>query len=112
MKRSGDGLLLAYLALLLFLNLFPAVPTSPVENGDKLAHFLMFLLLGFIGFARWPCLLPVPFLTEPLQLFIPGRTFSLWDMAANLIGFSAGVVIGWWYEGSRGGASLLDRGRD
>ena len=100
MKKSGDGLLLAYLVLLLLLNLSPMVPASPVENGDKVAHFAMFLLLGLLGSARWPYLLPVPFLTESLQLLVPGRTFSFLDMAANLIGFSAGVLLGWWHEGS------------
>jgi len=103
-------LLLPYVLLLLFLNLTPRVPSSSMANGDKLAHFAMFLLLGFIGFARWPYLLPIPFLTEPLQLFIPDRTFSLADMGANLIGFALGVLFGWLYEGRDEGAQLLNEG--
>jgi len=111
-KGRNDALLLVYLVFLLLLNLSPRVPTAPVENSDKLAHFAMFLLLGLLGSARWPYLLPVPFLTEPLQLFVPGRTFSFADMGANLIGFILGLIAGWWYEGRNEGAPLFHEGRD
>ena len=105
-------LLLPYIFLLLLLNLMPVTPSSPVEGGDKVAHLLEFLLLGFLGWNAWPYLLPLPVLLEFLQLFVPGRTFSPWDMAANLIGFSAGVLLGWWYEGRYQGAEVLNGGRD
>ncbi|WP_232473559.1 VanZ family protein [Thermococcus profundus] len=96
-----------YLLFLFLANLSPRVPQSPLDNGDKIAHFSMFLLLGLIGYARWPYLLPLPFL-EFLQRFIPGRTFSLLDLSANLIGFVVGVLLGWWYESSHRGTPLLD----
>jgi VanZ family protein len=101
----------AYLLFLLLLNLSPRVPQSPVDNGDKVAHFLMFLLLGLSGYSRWLYLLPLPFV-EFLQRFIPGRTFSLLDFAANLIGFTFGVSLGWWHEGSYRRTALLDEGGD
>ena len=88
-------LLLLYVLLLLFLNLTPRVPSSPVANGDKLAHLVEFAALGFLGWCLWPYLLPLPFLLEFLQLFVPGRTFSFADMAANLIGFTLGLIAGW-----------------
>ncbi|ACJ16925.1 Hypothetical protein TON_1435 [Thermococcus onnurineus NA1] len=92
-------LLAFYILLLIFLNLTPRIPSAPVENGDKLAHFAEFLILGFLGWPLWRYLTPLPFLLEFLQLFVPGRTFSPYDMAANLIGFALGVLFGWWYEG-------------
>jgi VanZ family protein len=110
-KRRNDALLGIYLLFLLLVNLSPRVPQSPVDNGDKIVHLLMFLLLGLIGYARWPYLLPLPFV-EFLQWFIPGRTFSLLDLAANLIGFSVGVLLGWWYEGSHRGTPLFNQWRD
>ncbi|NJE05328.1 VanZ family protein [Thermococcus sp. M36] len=103
---------MVYLVFLLLLNLFPRVPVSPVENGDKLVHLLMFFLLGLIGSGRWLYLLPLPFLTEFLQLLVPGRTFSFMDMAANLIGFLAGVLLGWWHEGHNEGTQVSNEGRD
>ncbi|WP_088865294.1 VanZ family protein [Thermococcus barossii] len=105
-------LLFLYVLLLLFLNLTLRIPSSPVQNGDKLAHLAEFLLLGFLGRLVWPYLTPFPFLLEFLQLFVPGRTFSLADMAANLIGFSAGVLLGWWHEGRNEGAPLFHEGGD
>ncbi|NJF25236.1 VanZ family protein [Thermococcus sp. Bubb.Bath] len=110
-KRRNDVLLVAYLLLLLLLNLSPWIPRSPVDNGDKIAHFLMFLLLGLIGSARWVYLLPLPFV-EFLQILVPERTFSLLDFAANLIGFTSGVLLGWWHEGSHRKTPLLNRGGD
>ncbi len=101
-----------YILFLLFLNLAPGTPSSPVQNGDKLVHFFEFFLLGPIGWSLWAYLLPLPVLLESLQLFVPGRTFSFADMGANLIGFSAGVLLGWLYEGSRGRAPLLNRRGD
>lgn len=105
-------LLFLYVLLLLFLNLTPRVPSSPVTNGDKLVHLLEFSALGILGWCWWAYLLPLPFLLEFLQLFVPGRTFSFADMAANLIGFTLGLIAGWWYEGRDEGAPLFHEGRD
>ncbi|NJE29889.1 VanZ family protein [Thermococcus sp. 18S1] len=105
-------LLLLYALLLLFLNLTPRVPSSPVANGDKLAHLVEFAALGFIGWRWWAYLLPLPFLLEFFQLFVPGRTFSFADIGANLIGFTLGLIAGWWYEGSHEGTEVSNEGRD
>jgi len=105
-------LLFLYVLFLLFLNLNPGVPSSPVANGDKLAHLMEFVALGFLGWRLWYYLLPLPFLMEFLQLFVPGRTFSFADMAANLIGFTLGLIAGWWYEGRDEGAPFFHEGRD
>ncbi|ASJ13251.1 VanZ family protein [Thermococcus thioreducens] len=108
MKR---GLLVVYTILLIFLNITPSVPSSPVQNGDKLVHFFEFALLGLLGRSLWVYLLPLPVLLEFFQLFVPGRTFSFADMGANLIGFALGVLIGWLHEGSHKGAQVSDPGR-
>ncbi|WP_148883296.1 VanZ family protein [Thermococcus aciditolerans] len=104
--------LFLYVLLLLFLNLTPRVPSSPVANGDKLAHLVEFAALGFLGWRLWTYLLPLPFLLEFLQLFVPGRTFSFADMCANLIGFTLGVTAGWWYDGSHEGTEVSNEGGD
>jgi len=104
--------LVSYVLLLLFLNLTPAVPSSPVPNGDKLVHLAEFVVLGFLGLPLWRYLVPLPVVLESLQLFVPGRTFSFADMGANLIGFALGVLFGWWHEGRDEGAPLLNEGRD
>lgn len=103
-------ILVPYVVLLLFLNLMPAVPSSPVPNGDKLVHLAEFAVLGFLGRFLWRYLVPLPVVLESLQLFVPGRTFSFADMGANLIGFALGVLLGWWHEGRDKGASLLHEG--
>ncbi|CAD5245057.1 VanZ family protein [Thermococcus camini] len=105
-------LLFLYLLLLLFLNLTPRVPSSPVANGDKLAHLFEFAILGFLGWRLWTYMLPLPVLLEFLQLFVPGRTFSFADMGANLIGFTLGLIAGWWYEGSHEGTEVSNEGGD
>ncbi|WP_048150576.1 VanZ family protein [Palaeococcus ferrophilus] len=89
----------AYVILLFLLNLFPVVPASPVANGDKVVHLIEFLLLGVLGGRAW--LVVFPILLEVLQLAVPGRTFSLHDMAANLIGFAVGYGI--WRVRNEGG---------
>lgn len=92
-------LLLPYMILLFLLNLSPVVPASPVSHGDKVVHFVEFLLLGVLGRRAW--LLVFPILLETLQIAVPGRTFSPHDMAANLIGFAVGYVI--WRVRNEGG---------
>ena len=76
-----------------------------------MVHILEFLVLGFLVSEKWLRFLPFPVLLELLQAFVPGRTFSLGDMAANLMGFGVGVLWGW-YGGLREGAKVPDEGRD
>lgn len=103
--------LASYLLFLLLLNVAP-VPSSPVQNGDKMGHLLEFFLLGLLGWPPlWSYLLPFPVLLEFLQLLVPPwRTFSLADMGANLIGLVAGLLLGWWHEGRHEGAEVRDEG--
>ncbi|RLF77579.1 VanZ family protein [Thermococci archaeon] len=88
-----------YLIFLTYANLSPKVPSTGIEGGDKIAHFLEFFILGLISGNKLYIVFPVTL--EYLQVFIPGRSFSFMDMAANLIGFGIGYLVWrWWNEGS------------
>ncbi|HEX68372.1 MAG: VanZ family protein [Thermococcus sp.] len=88
---------LLYLILLTYANLSPKVPSAGVAGGDKIAHFLEFLILGLVSRDKSYMIFPVLF--ETLQLFVPGRSFSFLDMSANLIGFGVGYLLWrWWNE--------------
>lgn len=64
-------------------------------------HFLEFFVLGLISGNKFYMVFPV--ILEFLQVFIPGRSFSFMDMAANLIGFGVGYLIWrWWNESGNG----------
>ena len=98
MNRSVRFLLLAvWVAIIFFLTGFPSLPTPRIKEFplDKIAHFFMFFFFGL--FAR-PLLKPVKYFSfgialilvaEFQQLFIPGRTFEILDMAAG----AAGLVV-------------------
>ncbi|WP_087035748.1 VanZ family protein [Thermococcus litoralis] len=88
-----------YLIFLACANLSPKVPSAGIAGGDKIAHFLEFFVLGLISGSKFYMVFPV--ILEFMQVFIPGRSFSFMDMAANLIGFGAGYLLWrWWDEGS------------
>jgi len=68
-----------------------------------LAHFLAFVLLGFLVAAarwRWPfkriivVLLSYAVLVELAQAVVPGRTPAVADGLANVLGVSVGALIG------------------
>lgn len=111
MKRTLPAVL--WLMAILVATLTPGeqLPKTPDVIGfDKLVHLTLFLILTFlwnrvgragtnqklntkkiitnylvfgIGFA---------ILVEYLQRFIPGRSFDLWDMLANIAGGAIGTV--------------------
>ncbi|ALV61829.1 hypothetical protein ADU37_CDS01300 [Thermococcus sp. 2319x1] len=92
-----------YLIVLIYANLSPKVPSAGIAGGDKIAHFFEFLFLGLISENKFYIVFPV--ILESLQVFVPGRSFSFMDMAANLMGFGAGYLLWrWWNEGSNRGA--------
>lgn len=98
-----------YIILLFVLNLSPVVPSSPVSNGDKLIHFMEFLILGFMVRGD-PKFLIFPILLETGQMFIPP---SLFDMGTNLIGFGFGYLVRWvWNESRDRGVPFFHEGRD
>lgn len=71
-----------------------------IPAADKLCHFLFALVLGCLveaahggsGHAlRW--VLPIVLLEELSQLFVPGRSFDLGDLAADAVGILAGTAL-------------------
>ncbi len=76
---------------------------------DKIAHFGVYLILGLLTnravkgrklskavvILIYALLLLNAAIDEYHQNFIPGRSVSVWDLAANSTGLLTGFVIGW-----------------
>ncbi|MCB9362707.1 VanZ family protein [Candidatus Woesearchaeota archaeon] len=100
--------LVVYISLILGAAMIPEVPKMVKKvNTDKYFHFGEFFLLTLLvirslqaeGRSLWLWGLPIIGLTivtsEVVQLFVLERSFSLWDIAADVAGsISAGVI--WW----------------
>ena len=86
-----------------FLTSFPKLPKPPssIIGFDKLAHFVMYLILGFLYVLKnadfaieklrrnlFYIALLLPLLDEIHQIPIPGRTFSWYDIIADILGIS------------------------
>jgi len=88
-----------------------SVPSEMLLGWDKLAHAVAFLVLAglMLPFVtnrpRWPWLVlgwsvAMALVTEALQMSTPGRTFSVFDMLADVVGTVAlllaiGAWVGW-----------------
>ncbi len=100
----------AYAALIYFLSCLQlGVIPEIFPDSDKVFHLLEYLPLGFLTMravrahlgCRWLGALLVSFFMVSLyalsdefhQLFVPGRTFSLWDWGADLTGAAAGILL-------------------
>ena len=86
-------------------SLTPLPMTPPdVPFADKLLHFLAYCWLAalpmFLQRRAWGIIAPplavmaLGIVLEIGQLYVPGRTFSLGDMAANGAGVLAGTISG------------------
>ncbi len=88
--------LLLVLTLLTWLMLTPSVGESGIPINDKVAHTLAFGLLAMLSHASWPHrdfdwrfwlpLMAYGIAIECIQYFIPHRSFSVADMAADAAG--------------------------
>lgn len=99
--------LLGYLlvAAVAWLSLAPGVPGPDLYGVDKLEHFFTYLLL-MLWFAQvaerrqWPwtalALALLGMVLELVQLLVPERFFSVWDLSANWLG----VIVGWLLAGA------------
>ena len=92
----------AYFLLLSWQLLTPVTVVSP-GSWDKLIHFLGFFMLGSLAVFSWwrlsmgrlaAILIAYAALTEILQHFIPGRSFSLLDWLADALGILAALGLG------------------
>ena len=91
--------------LVSYLSLTPHIQIPYEFNGaDKLGHFLAYLWLGilpFFGFARLRVAFTGALLMillgvglEFAQSYVPGRNFSVADMAADCAGVVSGIFLG------------------
>jgi VanZ family protein len=101
-KRFVQGIAIGLIIVIAYLSLAPK-PAVTASN-DKLGHFIaysvltFFLMLAFSGYkwkSRFLFLLAVVYgsLLEMGQLWVPGRSFSTLDLAANASGAVIGAVI-------------------
>jgi VanZ family protein len=103
-KLHSFWILWAIVVLVLTLMPGEAIPNVPIFGIDKLVHFFIFgtlNLLMLIAFKKQETkeYLKICFfssigygiLIEFIQPFVPGRTFSIYDMIANTIG----VILGY-----------------
>lgn len=80
-------------------NEFPAIP--PIPHLDKIAHFMIYLLLAFVLeqlFVAKPKTLfikafAIGLIIEVLQTQVPFRSFETADLLANSIGAFAGILL-------------------
>jgi VanZ family protein len=104
-QRYRHGLALIWGAALLtfvVLSLIPqAAPPPKIDKGLHALSFAFLTILSFVAFRRTTallaalgCVLVVGLASEALQSLVPGRTGSLEDVAANLIGMAIGIVVG------------------
>jgi hypothetical protein len=109
----------ALVALVCWLSLTPRPPdiAGLPSNSDLAAHLLMHHAVGASLMTAWPgggrvvLAWTLAIGLELAQLGVPGRTFSLWDMTANLIGASWGTAAAAaWLATSQAG-SRSSRGR-
>ncbi|RLC50596.1 MAG: hypothetical protein DRI23_03780 [Candidatus Cloacimonadota bacterium] len=108
-KRKLYRILFIIWSLILFtLTSYPklSVPSVHIINFDKLAHAFVYLIFAWLfmlmhdqlNLARIVKRLTllaaiIPLADELHQIPIPGRFFSIWDIVADLIGFSIIILI-------------------
>jgi VanZ family protein len=84
-----------------------------VPHTDKVAHILVFAVLGWMALAAWPHRLSVIALglglygplIELLQALTPSRTASVADAAADWVGLALGLALArLWIQRARSSA--------
>ncbi|MFL2997899.1 MAG: VanZ family protein [Candidatus Neomarinimicrobiota bacterium] len=98
-------ILFGYMLLILIVSLIPGKSLHNIEilSQDKILHFIEYSILGVLSFKAFSDLKNSVFLViffgtsfgclnELIQILIPGRTPSLYDSLANLLGVSCGTI--------------------
>ena len=104
MKWTAQFFWFLSIILVSYLSLIPRIQIPYEFSGaDKLGHFLAYLWLGilpFFGFARLQVAFTGALLMillgvglEFAQSYVPGRSFSVADMAADCAGVILGVFL-------------------
>ena len=93
-----------FLSVVILISVQPFYTPSGQNHLDKLLHFI-----GYAGISVLPpiffkvkrkvyysefIILITAFLTEGVQYFMPTRTASIGDIAANITGIAAGILAG------------------
>jgi VanZ family protein len=99
----GDTLSAAQDWLTLLLKLEPSTTPPGAVPTDKIMHILLFALSTFLNCRAWPAIshrwrvifgmTAMAVITELGQLWVPGRSGDLGDIAADLIGVMLGLVL-------------------
>lgn len=94
-----------YIVALIVLSLFPLLGMEAGGNSDKIAHFIAYTVLSVLFYfsssnskKRIYLLLfviAIGVILEALQLLVPGRNFSYYDLLANIAGGFLGFGISW-----------------
>ncbi|GAA5785744.1 VanZ family protein [Chitiniphilus shinanonensis] len=99
-RRLALTLLLLWASAIWIGSLIP-LAAPPVDNGDKIQHFLGYGVLAALALAAFPPRMWRAWLgatsmgvaVECAQYFVPYRSFDLRDMLANALGALLGVVL-------------------
>lgn len=107
--RAWIAASLLLVAAVVYASLGPPVPAPDVDNFDKLGHFLAYAALaawfgglfpksryGWIAIALAGLGLGLEVLQQAMGR---GRVGDPYDMAANVAGVVAGLLLGLWYTG-------------
>lgn len=108
-------------AVILVAMLTPAesLPQVGFKVSDVVVHVLVFGLWGFVvrrettlsPFAVVAAGLVLIFGTELLQILIPGRMFSWWDILSDALGLLAGMALAAWWAARTGQDSSANSAR-
>ena len=93
-----------------------SLPKLVILSPDKLLHIAEYGILGFLAYKSFDSMsltiivgsLLFAGLDEFLQSFVPGRMPSIYDVIADLIGFT--IVVGTMYYYSRKRAQSISNG--
>ncbi len=92
----------ACLAVVIYLSISPAPPITDIGN-DKIGHLTAYCVLMGLWALAWGDfrkgiyglmgLILLGMGLEFIQAFVPGRSFSLFDIMANIAGITLSVII-------------------
>ncbi|HKI47731.1 MAG TPA: VanZ family protein [Desulfobacteria bacterium] len=94
-------------AMVIYLSLTPRIDFPyDFDNADKVYHMLAYLWVAALPFfaflspkaalAGTLSMVPLGACLEIAQYYVPGRSFSLADMAANCLGVILGIWLAAW----------------
>lgn len=99
---------IAYVLFVIVLSLIPLPSTGTAMYTDKIIHFLMYGIMGFLAYISVPSKSGRKYLLvfivllgaalELIQIFIPGRSASYIDLAANTAGVVFAIFLFWIYS--------------